>query len=296
MSILEQKDRLIIDYFKLHWVEVFHVFLEDFNKEKKTFRKTYTLTQGYLWETNLSLKPDYIFNMITNSHEWIFDTLKDTNVSCSARVARIANNKYNTYWYFSSIQPSSQLLADFLQKNTLWNYNDEYIVKPIYWSKWSWVRKIKGTLLKEQASELGDYWSILLVQEFIDTSWWYPNIASWVHDVRIYCIGQKMVSSIVRKPEDLSEFRACIHLWGHATLFRVAELPDDLLHHWLDVISILKPKKTDFFCIDFAYCQKRNDWILIEINSVPWFRLEWEESIFDSKVLKWIHWALSKHL
>ncbi len=295
-SILQHKDKLIIDYFKLHWINVVHVFLEDYNSKKQVFRKTYILIQWILSETNDQIKPDYIFNMITNAHEWLFTKLQDTRLSCSARIARIANNKYNTYWYFSHLQPKSQLLSKFLQNNTIWEDSHEYIIKPIYGSKWSWVIKLTWISLKEQALQLKDYGDILLVQEFIDASWWYPDIASWIHDVRIYSVGKKMVSSIVREPDSKDEFRACVHLWWFAKLLKVSNLPDPLLHHWLDIMSKLKPRKTDFFCMDFAFCQKRKDRVLIEINSVPWFRLEWDESIFDSRVLKWIHRALSKHI
>lgn len=294
ISILYQKDKLIIDFFNIYGRETSHVFLEDYDTTSKEFKKSYSLLASWLWENAESVAPGYIFNMITNVHDYVFDLLEGQIVSCNSRITRIANNKYTTYGYFPDIQPHSQILADFYTNNKLWTDHEEVILKPIYGSKWTWVQKLTIAELFQKKEKLYDYGSILLVQEFLDTKRWYPWLCESTHDIRIYCVWDQAVASILRWSAHKDEFRAWVNLWWTAAPVDLDALPQDLTIYISQIISTLTPQNHEFYCIDFAYCSIKKDRALIEINSVPWFRLE-EETLEECKILSAIYSSLKKY-
>lgn len=186
----------------------------------------------------------------------------------------LSHDKYYTAKYFQDFSPLSQVVARPIEDPTKPEHLahiEKFVMKPRTWSRWHgvilWTREDVVTASQERQWS----WNSLIVQEFIDSSWWVPGIVEWIHDIRVIVFAGKIPYVIVRTPET-GDFRCNLAQWGNQKVIAYTSLPiywQETIHRIMDKVQSLTNDPFCVYSIDLFEDNNHNI-RLIELNSSIW--------------------------
>lgn len=272
------------DYNKKHWNNAFfdipeivqNWFMDFFKDFENNPVNIYICRwdKSYIWngEFNMGFKlknnnfilenkiiiSDFIFNRSTLyiekwfNNNWLIEFCK------SKKFIIKALPKYSTKTYF--IKNKSEL------QKKIWNFSKNWIkvIKPLNWSRW------ENIIITKSAKKIKEYQNFpCLLQKFINTSIWIPNIYKWVHDLRIIILNWKIVHAMYRTPWK-EKYISNTSKWWVFNNLKIKYLKKEVIEVCLKVDNLLKKYKSRYYAIDIWYTKK---WInIFELNSSPLFR------------------------
>lgn len=259
------------DYFKKHWFEIVVLDIEFFDFSKKLFTKFKAQQNSKKFKiVEKEIIPDIIWIRTSKDRErylsmfnWYIPYFP------SQLVITLSSDKWYTYKVLSKFQPRTVLLNEYIVSDSLKKvFWKEIVVKPRTWYWWVWVKKYSSEfdLSELYANSTWEY----IVQELCDFSTWYMWICDTNHDVRLTYIWGKLSYSELRTT-DTWDFRVNVSQWWTAKPLNLEVIPNNLLDLSNKIIQTLGWASTWILSLDFWYENKKEKWILIEMNYSPWF-------------------------
>ena len=205
-------------------------------------------------------------NHLTNHIQEEFEFFNDL------KLVLLANNKFDTAMYFKRFSPMTLRLIDIAKRGFNMNRlkKEEYVIKPINWSWWAWIMKVRKTELKETLDKFWYWRENVIIQEFLDMSCWVPGIVEWMHDIRFSVFGKKIFPHVyIRKPKD-GDFRSNISAWWTDFFVPLKSIPKECHNMVKNIVrEIWTTMQESIYSIDMV---NTLDWYkLMELNSSPWF-------------------------
>lgn len=262
---------LLMNYGRENNIRFINSSVYHYNHKKWFFTDWWTYN-GKKWEALKKIKPEKVLyksnkvNHLTNHINEEFEFMNDL------KLVLLANNKFDTARYFKSCSPLTWKLSDIesskFNKNKL--VKDEYIIKPINWSWWSGIMKVKKTELDNILSKFWYWKENVIIQEFLDMSCWVPWVVEWIHDLRYSVFWKRIFPHVyVRIPKE-GDFRSNISAWWKDYFVDINKLP-------IECNNMAKKIVRDIYNIIWEWIYSidivnTTEWYkLMELNSSPWF-------------------------
>lgn len=215
--------------------------IEDFEKNKKfvdMFRENF-IENGINLETIILEQIDYRQQKlpdfaINRSRDWkVAEYLEENNVRVfnSAKVTKIANNKFENYKYLEGVVPFMKV-----SKNSQ-DIDFPKIIKSCGGHGGSQVYLVENSQQEIQA-----------IEELKDKEYLYQECCSDKgKDVRVYILGNKIVAAVLRT--STGSFKSNFSLGGKVELYQLKQQEKEM------VDKIIKKLPLDYAGIDFTFHQ-----------------------------------------
>lgn len=205
-------------------------FIPDFQLHWDVWKK-------YIWEKHKFWDLVYGFRM----PEWVSHTFP-TKISEITKDKSLIEKLFPKYTLASIICNNYEEILNNFQKNTA----NLKVLKPLKWSLWTWIfiwEKIPDI------SEINEENFPYLLQEFVDTSWWFYEICEWIHDFRVIILDWKIIAKILRTPAKWSYISNTFQWWEIIDLHDFV-LPNEILSIIQSVDDFCKKYKHRYYSID----------------------------------------------
>ena len=227
----------------------------------------------YLWNWEFSNSWKFINDKIVESgkikvdivyDKWEFTTDNKVEVFNSEYINKICTDKYKTYELFKEFCPETIQVNNEEEFNNALNKIEWEIkvIKPLDWEEGNWVFIWDENYLKKC-----EYNFPLLVQEFLDTSEWIPNIYKWIHDLRLVYVNWEIIYSFYRTPPEW-ELLANVAQWWKLVMVDITKLPKEVL----DISKTIENHFSWNYCLGIDLGFVRGKPKIIELNSRVWLQ------------------------
>lgn len=294
-------------YFAQHaqqfWYKILRLQIQHYDAENNMFTKA----REYSFQDNryITLEKDIphidiILHRFNHCLFPLFSVTEHFTTINSLAFLELTHDKYYTAKYFQEQSPLSFVVLRPIEDQTKPEHMvhiEKFVMKPRTWSRWHgvilWTREdVIAASQKIQGS-----WNSLIVQEFIDSSWWVLGIVEGIHDIRVIVFAGKIPYVIVRTPET-GDFRCNLVQWGSQKVISYTSLPT----YWQETIQRIMHKvqslTKDPFCVYSIdlFEDGNNNIRLIELNSSIWL---WFLDTFQDLrpvTLEYLCWVCDKIL
>lgn len=274
------------DYKKAYWDNAFFLipefieewFLDFFSKFKDNNINIYICRweDTYLWNNYFSegfllnketekfsyIKNNIKANFILNRSDYFFENWFNNNF-----LIDFCKNKLNIPLLFPEYSVKTYYIEN---KNDIkkylnnFNINDNKVIKPINVCNWN------NVLITNNNNKLVKYNLFpCILQGFIDSSIWIPDIHKWLHDLRLIIMNWKIIHSHYTIPKEDS-YISNARKWWIVNNIKLLDLPNNIKEVVKKVDSVFKNIRNRYYSIDIWFTNKGIK--IFELNSSPWIR------------------------
>lgn len=220
-------------------------------------------------------KVDLIFNRC-NLHE-----INDCPVINSPSFYELCEDKYKTYLRFTDVSAKTQYIHNYASLDIACDElnikDDELIVlKKNFWKEWDGIHILARNKI---TVDLYRNWTDILIQKFIDSSVWIPDIVDGLHDLRVMIVDHTIVWATIRTPQ-IGSFLANVAQWGTSVSLDIQLLPRELLDVLESVMDHLDDYEHIVYWADFM--NSPDGYKLVELNACPGLlHKSWDKNCLD---------------
>lgn len=194
-------------------------------------------------------------------------TADDVTIINPMGIRDICRDKLKSYEFIPDLHPASRVVSDQAALDQIITQKDQATVA---------IKELdsnggRAVYVGKATDYKGNLAFPLIVQDFVDTSGGYHNLAEGMHDVRVALFDGEIVHGRLRTPGK-GELRANASFGGHNRALALSEIPESLVQTAKKIdkkLARLSRGGHRFFSVDFGHDVNSKEWKVFELNAWP---------------------------